>query len=64
MRHWLHTHFCFQVKDTQEAWKRLKGAGWEPVSAPVTVRGGRARGFYCKGPEGCIIEFVEYPQGF
>lgn len=59
-----YTHFCFQVRDTQEAWKRLKGAGWEPVSAPVTLRGGRARGFYCKGPEGCIIEFVEYPQGF
>ena len=26
-------------------------------------RGGRAKPFYCKGPEGLIVEFVEYPFG-
>lgn len=58
-----YTHFCFQVKDSQEVWSRLTRAGWEPLSKPVSVRGGRAFGFYCKGPEDCIFEFIEYPQG-
>jgi hypothetical protein len=27
------------------------------------VRGGRAKPFYCRGPEGLVFEFVEYPFG-
>jgi hypothetical protein len=27
------------------------------------LRGGRAVAFYCRGPEGLIVEFVEYPFG-
>jgi hypothetical protein len=28
-----------------------------------SMRGGRAVAVYCKGPEGVIVEFVEYPFG-
>ena len=29
----------------------------------LSLRGGRAKPFYCRGPEGMIVEFVEYPFG-
>jgi len=29
----------------------------------LSLRGGRAVAFYCRGPEGLIVEFVEYPFG-
>ncbi|MGE3066046.1 MAG: VOC family protein [Hyphomicrobiaceae bacterium] len=57
------THICFQVKDAAEVHRRLVAAGYEPLSAPQSCRGGRAVPFYCKGPEGAIVEFVEYPFG-
>jgi hypothetical protein len=28
-----------------------------------SLRGGRAKPVYCLGPEGLIVEFVEYPLG-
>jgi len=57
------THICFQVTDAAEAHRRMVAAGYEPLSAVQSLRGGRARPFYCRGPEGLIVEFVEYPQG-
>jgi glyoxylase I family protein len=57
------THICMQVRDIDEVWRRLKAAGYEPLSRPGNLRGGRAKPFYCRGPEGCIVEFCEYPQG-
>lgn len=56
-------HICFQVSDVEEVYRRVTGAGWRALSAVKSLRGGRARVFYCEGPEGAIIEFVDYPQG-
>mgnify|MGYP000930252925 CR=1 FL=1 len=58
-----YTHIAFQVKDAAEVQRRLIASGYQPVSRPIPVRGGRANAFYCHGPEGCIVEFVEYPFG-
>jgi len=55
------THICFEVRDAEEARRRLIAAGYTPLSGVESLRGGRAKPFYCKGPEGIIVEFVEYP---
>jgi hypothetical protein len=57
------THICFQVRDAEEVRRRMIAAGFEPLSEVLTVRGGRAKPFYCRGPEGLVFEFVEYPFG-
>ena len=57
------THICFQVKDAEETRRRMVAAGYQPLSEVLALRGGRAKPFYCKGPEGLIVEFVEYPFG-
>lgn len=58
-----YTHICIQVRDIDEVHRRLTAAGYTPLSKPGDMRGGRAKPFYAKGPEGCILEFCEYPQG-
>ena len=57
------THIAFQVNDAEEARRRMIAAGCQPLSEVQSMRGGRAVAFYCKGPEGIIVEFVEYPLG-
>ncbi len=57
------THICLQVKDSREVRRRMIAAGHEPLSEVLSLRGGRAVAFYCRGPEGLIVEFVEYPFG-
>jgi glyoxylase I family protein len=57
------THICFQVKDAEEVRRRMLAAGYQPLSEVQSLRGGRAKPVYCKGPEGVIVEFVEYPFG-
>jgi catechol 2,3-dioxygenase-like lactoylglutathione lyase family enzyme len=57
------THICFQVKDAREVRRRMVVAGYEPLSEVQSMRGGRANAVYCRGPEGVIVEFVEYPFG-
>jgi len=57
------THICLQVNDAVEARRRMLAAGYEPLSEVISLRGGRAKPFYCRGPEGVIVEFVEYPFG-
>lgn len=57
------THLCFQVTDAEAVHRQMTAAGYEPLSAVQSLRGGRAKPFYCKGPEGIIVEFVEYPFG-
>jgi len=56
------THLCFQVGDAAEMHRRMIAAGYEPVSEIQSLRGGLVRPFYCRGPEGIMIEFAEYPQ--
>jgi catechol 2,3-dioxygenase-like lactoylglutathione lyase family enzyme len=55
------THICFEVKNAEEVRRRLLAAGYQPLSDVQSLRDGRARPFYCKGPEGVIVEFIEYP---
>jgi catechol 2,3-dioxygenase-like lactoylglutathione lyase family enzyme len=57
------THICFQVKDAEAVHGRMQAAGYTPISAVQSLRGGRAKPFYCRGPEGIVVEFVEYPFG-
>jgi catechol 2,3-dioxygenase-like lactoylglutathione lyase family enzyme len=57
------THIAFQARDAREAHRRMVAAGYEPLSEVQSMRGGRAMAFYCRGPEGIIVEFVEYPMG-
>jgi glyoxylase I family protein len=58
-----YTHIGFQVTNADEVRRRLEAAGYAAISDVQSLRGGRARPFYCKGPEGLLIEFVEYPFG-
>lgn len=58
-----YTHICLQVRDIDEVHRRLAAAGYAPLSKPGNMRGGRAKPFYARGPEGCILEFCEYPMG-
>jgi glyoxylase I family protein len=58
-----YTHIAFQIKDADEVRRRLMAAGYAPISEVQSLRDGRARPFYCKGPEGLYMEFVEYPFG-
>jgi glyoxylase I family protein len=57
------THICFQMKDAEEARRRMAAAGYAPLSEVQSLRGGRAKPVYCRGPEGIVVEFVEYPHG-
>lgn len=57
------THIGIQVRDAAEVHKRLVAAGYAPLSRPISLRGGRANAFYCRGPENAVFEFVEYPHG-
>jgi catechol 2,3-dioxygenase-like lactoylglutathione lyase family enzyme len=57
------THICFQVNDAEETRRRMAAAGYQPLSEVQSLRGGRSKPFYCRGPEGLIVEFVEYPSG-
>ncbi len=54
-------HTAFSCRD--EVHKRLVAAGYAPLSRPISLRGGRANAFYCRGPENAVFEFVEYPHG-
>lgn len=58
-----YTHICMQVRNIDEVHRRLTAAGYQPLSPPGNMREGRAKPFYAKGPEGCIVEFCEYPMG-
>ena len=53
------THLCFQVSDSDEAYRRLTAAGHRTISAPQSLRGGRTKPFYLIGPEDIVVEFLE-----
>ena len=53
------THLCFEVYDADLAHARLTGAGYRTLSPPLELRGGRSKAFYCEGPEGIVVEFLE-----
>lgn len=55
-----YNHFCFLVNDVDSVYKQIKEAGYETVSEPQTLRGGRSRVFYVNEPDGAVTEFAEF----
>lgn len=56
------THLAFETNNVDEVHRRAIAAGYEAVSEPQTMRGGAVKVFYLRGPEGVIVEFMEFPQ--
>ena len=54
------THIAFQVNNVAETCRRLRRMGYEAFSDPQVLRGGASRPVYVSGPEGIVVEFVEY----
>jgi hypothetical protein len=52
-------HLCLEVSDAQEVRTRLMAEGYETISDVQSLRGGRAKVFYCKGPDDVIVEFLQ-----
>jgi glyoxylase I family protein len=53
------THLCFQVSNADEAYARVTRVGYRTLSKPLELRSGASKPFYCEGPEGIIVEFLE-----
>ena len=56
------SHICIEVKDAQEARRRLLNARYATLSPVQQLRGGRAAAFYCRGPDGIMVEFAEFRE--
>jgi catechol 2,3-dioxygenase-like lactoylglutathione lyase family enzyme len=55
-----HSHFCFQVKNLQQAYEQLTAKGVEFVSPPVAFGDyDPVRVVFFKDPDGFILELVE-----
>ncbi|WP_372921568.1 VOC family protein [Roseovarius sp.] len=57
------THLAFEVSDVNGAHDRAIAAGYRPVSAPQSMRGGVSEVFYLEGPEGIVVELMEFRKG-
>lgn len=55
-----YNHFAFLVDDVDAVYAQVKQAGYETLSEPQTLRGGRSRVFYVAEPEGAITEFAQF----
>lgn len=56
-----HLHLAFAVKDIDALTERVRGAGYIPVgSAPTVDEDGGIRGIYAYGPDGLVLEFMEW----
>lgn len=54
------THLAFEVSDVHAAHDRAIAAGYRPNSTPQLMRGGVSQVFYLQGPEGLIVEFMQF----
>jgi len=52
-------HLAIEVSDAKAAREHLLAEGYETISDVQSLRGGRAKVFYCHGPDGVIVEFLE-----
>jgi catechol 2,3-dioxygenase-like lactoylglutathione lyase family enzyme len=56
-----HLHLAFAVRDIDAVAERVRRAGYEPVGkAPTVDEDGGIRGIYTYGPDGLVIEFMEW----
>lgn len=56
------THLAFRVSDIEAVHRRALEAGYTPVCAPQSMRGGVCIVFYLLGPEGVVVEFMQFPS--
>ncbi|MCZ0811639.1 MAG: VOC family protein [Pseudomonadota bacterium] len=54
------THLAFEVSDVHAAHERAIAAGYRPNSKPQPMRGGVSQVFYLQGPEGLVVEFMQF----
>ncbi|WP_306152924.1 VOC family protein [Roseovarius sp. MMSF_3281] len=54
------THLAFEVSDVRAAYDRSVEAGYTPFSTPQSMRGGLSHVFYLEGPEGLVVEFMQF----
>lgn len=57
------THLAFEVSDVRAAHDRSIAAGYRPFSEPQSMRGGVSHVFYLEGPEGLVVEFMQFHRG-
>ena len=55
-----YSHMAFQVADVDSVFEQATRAGYECVSSPRVLRGGRTKVFYLAEPEGAITEFIQF----
>lgn len=55
-----YTHVAFEVRDVDEAYRRLTDAGYATTAPPQVLRGGRTKVIYLLAPEGSIVELIEF----
>lgn len=54
-----YTHLGIQVADVDAVYTQAIAAGYQTLSPPQWLRGGRTRVFYLCEPEGAITEFMQ-----
>ncbi len=52
-------HLCLEVNDAQQMRESIVKAGFETISEVQVLRDGRAKAFYCRGPDDIVVEFLE-----
>ena len=56
-------HIAFTVEDVERSWKVLRENGCEVLSNPVVSPDGKAKLFFCRDPEGSLLEIVQMLVG-
>lgn len=54
------THLAVEVSDIRAVHDRCIAAGYRPFSTPQSMRGGVSHVFYLEGPEGIVVEFMQF----
>lgn len=55
-----YTHVAFEVRDVDEAYRRLIAAGHRTTAPPQILRGGRTKVIYLLAPENSVVELIEF----
>lgn len=58
-----YTHIALTVSDIQETFRNLSELGLGPISPPVSNPAGTASLFFCRDPEGNLLEMVQPESG-
>jgi len=53
-------HLAFAVADVDAVYAQAMAAGYQSISSPRVLRGGRTKVFYLREPEGIITEFIQF----